>query len=628
MSASQSGAFNVQEFTDLGAPLVGGRLYTYAYGTTTQKTAYTDHAGTISHTYTSDGLGGQYIALNSRGEVPGALYLSGGSYDLALKTAAGSTVWTRRADPVWDIVNDLSASSGASLVGYLPAGTGAVSTTVQSQLRNLQAWNVNVKDAPFYAKGDGTTDDTAAITAALTSGAAVVYFPRGTYKTTSQILLTWSGTSLTLVGDGGTQAVNTGTIILIPSGGGIRYDGSGTLTNIHVKGINFKATGSITASTYALTLYRSYINNLYDCVFDGFNYLSGAANSAGVYVTGATGGQALLTRVVGCEFLNNADGIYYDKIDSNALTVDRTRFYANTGNSIRGGDRAGTNSFSFMQWSIKNSDFEGGSSTNPDIYIIGGASGLSIDANYFESSGVKSPIVVSSIGAVTPINNSIFIGAGNTFVGTQGAGNGLVHVQDVNGLTVQHPFAANNLGASIYTVKNTKTGGVWTSVNVETCGTPSGYTKPSAVYDGSRAITGPNYNSDLVPTTYVPTFQTGGSSTGWTYTTGCSWTRVGDLVTVLFRIVVTGKSGTTAGNAQISLPFPAASSADTYGSNGGVAFYSAMSGITGGLNPIVNSLGSSQMLIAMIGAASSSVLTDANFTATSTFVGSLTYRAA
>jgi hypothetical protein len=113
--ASQAGSFNVQELSDTGAPLSGGRLYTFSYGTTTQKTAYTDAAGTIPHTYTSDGAGGQYIALNSRGELPAPLYLGSGSYDLALKRSDGSSVWTRRADGLAS-GSDLSASSGASLV--------------------------------------------------------------------------------------------------------------------------------------------------------------------------------------------------------------------------------------------------------------------------------------------------------------------------------------------------------------------------------------------------------------------------------------------------------------------------------------------------------------------------------
>jgi hypothetical protein len=117
--ASQSGVYNLQQFTDLGALSVGGRLYTYAYGTTTQKTAYTDAAGAVPQTYTNDGLGGQYIALNARGELPAPLFLSAsGSYDLALKTAAGATVWTRRADAT---------------------ALGSEMTTVQSSLSTAQS---------------------------------------------------------------------------------------------------------------------------------------------------------------------------------------------------------------------------------------------------------------------------------------------------------------------------------------------------------------------------------------------------------------------------------------------------------------------------------------------------------
>lgn len=118
MSASQPALFNVQEFTDDGITLVGGRLYTYAYGTTAQKVAYTDPEGTVPQTYTADGLGGQYIALNARGELPTPLYLaSTGSYDISLKRVDGTTVWTRKASGTENFNFLLVSQDGSKQIG-------------------------------------------------------------------------------------------------------------------------------------------------------------------------------------------------------------------------------------------------------------------------------------------------------------------------------------------------------------------------------------------------------------------------------------------------------------------------------------------------------------------------------
>lgn len=82
----------------------------------------------------------------------------------------------------------INESIDASSVSYLPAGTGAVATTVQTKLRET----VSVKD--FGAVGDGVTNDTAAIQAAVdavTPTGGAIYFPvPAIYRVTAQINVT------------------------------------------------------------------------------------------------------------------------------------------------------------------------------------------------------------------------------------------------------------------------------------------------------------------------------------------------------------------------------------------------------------------------------------------------------
>jgi len=142
-----------QSFTNsAGAPLIGGKLYTYDAGTSTPRTTYQDAAGTVPNT--------NPIILDSRGE---ATIFWDGSYKVILTDAATVTIWAVDNVRTDSLRVDLAVSTGAMLVGYTPAGVGGVSRTLQAKERET----VSVKD--FGAVGDGVTDDTAAFLAACAS---------------------------------------------------------------------------------------------------------------------------------------------------------------------------------------------------------------------------------------------------------------------------------------------------------------------------------------------------------------------------------------------------------------------------------------------------------------------------
>lgn len=163
-----------QSFTNsAGAPLAGGKLYTYDAGTSTPRPTYQDAAGTTPNA--------NPVIMDARGE---ALIFWSGAYKVTLKDASDATIWTVDNIVSTDaaaaaISASLAGSGGSGLVGFLPSGGSAVGTTVQKKLRE----SVSVKD--FGAVGDGVTNDTASIQAAVNyanTNQVPLFFPGGTYK--------------------------------------------------------------------------------------------------------------------------------------------------------------------------------------------------------------------------------------------------------------------------------------------------------------------------------------------------------------------------------------------------------------------------------------------------------------
>jgi hypothetical protein len=169
----------LQFFDANGNPLSGGKLYSYDAGTTTPRATYTDSTGNIANA--------NPVILDTRGEA--SVWMDSGAYKLALYTSANVLVWTVDGlnGPDQATLATLTASGGSNLIGFLQSGTGAQNRTVQSKLRDT----VSVKD--FGAVGNGVTDDTVAIQAAINSGATRVIVPRGTYRVDGTISLVTRG---------------------------------------------------------------------------------------------------------------------------------------------------------------------------------------------------------------------------------------------------------------------------------------------------------------------------------------------------------------------------------------------------------------------------------------------------
>lgn len=248
------------------------------------------------------------------------------------------------------LTNKTIALTG-NTVNYNQGGTGASTRTVQSRLQD----SVSVKD--FGAIGNGVADDTAAIQAAIDSGAPAIEYPDGTYLVanvelasfqthkaatggarinTSSVAFTWTGT---------TQYVTIDGLSFGGSGKAI-YQPDPTFygTAFQIKNCQFGNT--LEECVYGTMLLSLIENNLF-----GANYGTLAAQNRHVYMKGTVAGGLAInqniirnnrffrangsgTSAVFIEFGNNSllEGNTFEECYVTPLVLDRAGLSTLTGN--------------------------------------------------------------------------------------------------------------------------------------------------------------------------------------------------------------------------------------------------------------------------------------------------------
>lgn len=256
--------------SDAGLPLSGGRLYTYSAGTTTQKTAYVDAALTTPNTYTSDGVGGLYIALNSRGEA--SVFFGSGAYSISLYTAAGVLIWTQTYG-LGD-ADMLSQPSGADKIGY--SISDPVTPTPGSLAYKLRVTDRSLVD--FGGVPSGSDADIAANNAAwaaaqsfLNAGRRHLQIEPGQFNYSGiwYLPMTCYQNTIEGAGPGETILQQTDTV-----NGGFQVQTGSTIHSFKLKGMmlrgagyasgtghGFFVPGSLAQDAFALTLEDLWLEN-------------------------------------------------------------------------------------------------------------------------------------------------------------------------------------------------------------------------------------------------------------------------------------------------------------------------------------------------------------------------------
>ena len=508
----------MQFFTAGGIPLVGGKLYTYAAGTSTPLATYTSFAGTISNA--------NPVVLDSRGEA--AVWLGSASYKLTLKDATDVEIWTADDINSQAALNALAAfevtlagSTGSTLVGFTQTGPGTT-RTVQSKLSD----SYSVADFGFSTSASAAANTTAFANAWNISRQLTI--PAGTYNVTSLPNFAIRGARIQGIGRVVLNITGAGPGLVIDAGAApsTTVVSDIVIDNLTIDGVN-SASGNVGVFIRGIThsqfnrlrpinwigsaMYCSYMvsNSFYDFCYSG--------NEPGISITTLVGisliNRNALDSCSNCTWINPI----IEGISGNGISA--TAAIANTfiGGTIEGcGYTTGYGGI-FLGTNTAENSFIG-----TDLE----SNGISGDATTFhiKNAGIRNSFV--NIFADNVLSSLVWITGGNS---------------------------TNILGGQIASlkidagVKNTVATALAYNGTITDAGTDTRFIQRYAI---TSATTLPD--SYVTKSTWTPTVA--GIAVVGTPTYTGTYERIGDFVSFTIRVTSTTSTASTAGTTTFSTP--------------------------------------------------------------------------
>jgi hypothetical protein len=327
----------------------------------------------------------------------------------------GATITMSVALVVGDLVEVMAytpittTSVPATSVPFTQTGTGAVTRNVDSKLKDV----VSVKD--FGAVGDGTTNDTTAIQAAINTGSSLV-FPAGTYLCNN---LTQSTSFQRFFAIGHVNlSKNANGVLLTSSGGyvefnGIQFIGTGyTGDNVNASGndVRFVNCSSYGTPGRALKATGSHVQIIGTC---GIYATTDSTGTGYDIEIGVSGSATLYHELIGIYSSQSTGGIKL--VDTGSHTIHGGQFgklYIATGTSpagVNGGKTVGARILGAVTVELANSIFSANQFSTQTITFVAGTSGHVLDSSNILSSATivnnsnSNATIVKSIGTGSPV---------------------------------------------------------------------------------------------------------------------------------------------------------------------------------------------------------------------------------